>query len=139
MRAPRVYPLLIRRKTMPGPFTTRKALWVNESFPLVKSAWSIWENVYPMLLTRETSTLHISKGDILLHAKLIYEVYKLCLRQRLGENVHNLIICGYVLELYFSLLYHVLDEVIFYLNVLRPVIKYYIFWNLDTTLIITMY
>jgi len=66
----------------------------------------------------EISTLPLSEGDILHHAKLVSEVYKLRPRQRLGENVRNLLICGYALELYCSLLYHVSDEVIFDLNVL---------------------
>jgi hypothetical protein len=65
----------------------------------------------------KTSTLPLSKGDILHHTKLVSKVYKLFPKQRLGENAHNLLICGYVLELYCSLLYHVLDEVIFDLNV----------------------
>jgi hypothetical protein len=74
----------------------------------------------------DTSTLSLSEGDILHHAKLVSDVYKLLPRQRLGENVHNLLIYGYVLELYCSLLYHVSDEVISNLNVLRPVMKYWI-------------
>jgi hypothetical protein len=69
---------------------------------------------------RLTSTLPLSEGDILHHDKLVYEVYKLFLRQRLGENVRNMFICGYVLKFYCSLLYHVSDEMIFDLNVLRP-------------------
>jgi len=52
----------------------------------------------------KTSTLH--------HAKLVSKVYKLHLRQRLDENVRNLLIYGYVLELQFSLLHHVADEVL---------------------------
>jgi hypothetical protein len=87
----------------------------------------------------ETPTLPLNEGDILHHAKLVSKVYKLLPRQRFGENVHNFIICGYVLELYCSLLYHVSDEVIFDLNVRRPVMKYRIVQKLDTTLIITMY
>jgi len=38
----------------------------------------------------------------------------------LGENVHNFLIFGYVLELTYSLMHHVLDEEIFDLNVIQP-------------------
>ena len=48
---------------------------------------------------------------------LVSEVYKLHLRQRLGENVCYLLICGYVLELHCSLLNHVSDEVVFDLQI----------------------
>jgi len=75
----------------------------------------------------ETSTLPLNEGDIMYHTKLVSEVYKLFPRQRLGENAHNILICGYVLELYCSLLHHVSNEVIFDLNVLQHVMKYWIF------------
>jgi hypothetical protein len=87
----------------------------------------------------ETSTLPLREGHILHHTKIVSEVYKLHPRQRLDENVSNLLICGYVRELYCSLLHHVSDEVIFDLNVLRLVMKYWIFLKLDTSLIVTMY
>jgi hypothetical protein len=87
----------------------------------------------------EISTPPISKGDILHHAKLVSEVFKLLSRQRLGENVFNLPICGYVVELHCSLLHHVSDDVIFDLNMLQPVMKYWIFRKLDITLIDAMY
>lgn len=68
---------------------------------------------------------------------------KACLRNspldRGLENVCNMLVCGYALELQCSLLHHVSDEVIFDLNVLRVVMKYWIVRNLDTTLIITIY
>ena len=92
-----------------------------------------------MLINGETSTLPLSEGDILHHTKLVSKVYKLRPRQRLGENLHNLLICGFVLELYCSLMYHVSNEMMFDLNVLQPVMKYWIFLKLDTTFIITMY
>jgi len=79
-----------------------------------------------MLHTGETSTLPPSEGDILRHSKLVSKLYKLHSRQRLGENVCNFVICGYVLELHYSLLHHVSDEVIFDLHVLQPVMKHWI-------------
>jgi len=80
-----------------------------------------------MMLTGEKSTVPLSEGYILHHAKLVSELFKLLLRQRLGENVCNLLIYGYVLELHCSLLYHVSDEMIFDINLLRLVMKYSIF------------
>jgi hypothetical protein len=89
---------------------------------LSQVTWPSEENVCPVL--PKTSTLPLSEGDILHHTKLVPEVFKLHLRQRFGENVCNLLICGYVLELHCSLLYHVSDEVVFDLNMLQPVMKY---------------
>jgi hypothetical protein len=93
----------------------------------------------PIVVNWRTINTPSQRGRLLYHANLASEVYKFCLRQRLGENVHNFIICGYVLEIYCSLLYHVLDEVTFDISMLRLVMKYWIFQNIDTTLIITVY
>ena len=79
-----------------------------------------------MLHTGETSTLPLSEGDILNYSKLVSEVHKLHSRQRLGENVSNLLIGLDVLELHCSSLYNVSDVVIFDLHVLRPVMKYWV-------------
>ena len=59
----------------------------------------------------KTSTIPFSEGEIMHHSK-IAEVYKLRPRQTLGENVHNLLICGCVPELHYSLLHHVSGEVL---------------------------
>ena len=75
-------------------------------------------NLGECLLDAETSTLPLSEGDILHHAKLVSEVFKLHSRQRLGENVRNLLISRYIMELHCSLLHHVSDEVIFDLNMI---------------------
>jgi hypothetical protein len=56
--------------------------------------------------------------DILHHAKIVYEVLILHSGQRLDENVHYMIIYGYVLELYNSSLDHVSDIMVFYLYML---------------------
>lgn len=63
------------------------------------------------------STLPLTQGGILHHTKLVPKVYKLCFRQKLGENVSYLLVRGYVLELHCSLLHHVLDEVVFDLQI----------------------
>jgi hypothetical protein len=75
-------------------------------------------NLGECLLDVETSMLPLNVRGIMHQDKLVSEVYKLYPRQRLGENVRNLLICGYVLEIYCSFLHHVLDEVIIDLNVL---------------------
>ena len=74
-----------------------------------------------LLMLAQTSTFPLSEGDILHHTKLVPEVYELCPGQRLGQNVCNLLICRDILELNHSLLYHISDEMIFDLNMLRPV------------------
>jgi hypothetical protein len=56
-----------------------------------------------------------------------------------GENVCNLLICGDILELDCSLLDPISDEVIFDLNMLGPVMEYWILIEFDTTLIIIVY
>jgi hypothetical protein len=78
--------------------------------PLVKSPWPILGECLPN--AAQTSTLPLSEGDILHHAKLVPEVNKLRSGQRLGENVCYLLICGYVLKLHRFLLHHVSDEVL---------------------------
>jgi hypothetical protein len=94
-------------------------------FSLAKSHGQSEENVCSMF--PKTSTLPLIEGDILHHAKLASKVFELCLRHRFGENLCNPLIYGYVLELHYSLLYHVLDEVAFDLNMLQPIMKYRIF------------
>jgi hypothetical protein len=64
---------------------------------------------------------------ILHHSKLVSEVLILHSRQRLGENVCYLLICGYVSEIHNSSLHHVLDVMLFDI------------YMLHTNLIITIY
>ena len=52
------------------------------------------------------------------HTKLVSEVHKLHLAQWLGLHIHDLRICGNVLELHNSLLHHIMDILIFDLYVL---------------------
>jgi hypothetical protein len=69
-------------------------------------------------LEEKHHTSLLMRVDILHHAKLVSEVLILHSRQRLGENVRYLLICGYVSELHFSLLYHVSDVMVFDLYML---------------------
>ena len=43
------------------------------------------------------------------HTKLVSEVHKLNLGQQLGQHIHDLLICGNILELHSSLLHHITD------------------------------
>jgi hypothetical protein len=70
------------------------------------------------LLEEKHHTSLSTRVDILYHAKLVSEVLILHSKQRLGENVCYLLICGYVLELHSSSLYHVLNVMVFDLYML---------------------
>jgi hypothetical protein len=94
-------------------------------------------NTFPMLPL--TSTLPLSEEGILHHSKYISEEYKLSFLQGLGQSICNLLICGNILKLHCSFLDPILNEVIFYLNMLGPVMEYCILREFDTTLIITVY
>ena len=60
------------------------------------------------------------------HTKLVPEVHKLYLGQRLGQYILDLLICGNVLELHSSLLRHITNVLIFNLYVLGLVMKHWI-------------
>jgi hypothetical protein len=58
-------------------------------------------------------------GEVLLaHAKLVLEVLKLYLRQRLGQHIDYFLISSNILELHSSLLYHVSDIMVLELDML---------------------
>jgi hypothetical protein len=80
-----------------------------------------------MPLDATTLTFPLIEGGILNHSKSVLEVYKLRPGKRLSENVNNLLVCRNVLELHCSLLYHVTDVVVLDLDVLRHVMKNWIF------------
>jgi hypothetical protein len=61
---------------------------------------------------------------ILQYTKLVFEVLILHSRQRLGENVRYILICGYVSELHNTSLHDVLDVVVFDLYMHRIFMKY---------------
>jgi hypothetical protein len=54
-----------------------------------------------------------TRVEIMHHAKLFFEVLILHSRERLGENVHYILIHEYVSEIYSSSLQHVSDVMIF--------------------------
>lgn len=71
-----------------------------------------------------SSTIPLNEGGILCHAKLVREVYELCPRQQLNQDICYLLICRNVLKSYSSFVDHISDEVISHLNVLRLVMKH---------------
>jgi hypothetical protein len=68
--------------------------------------------------------LHLSPPLKRHHTKLVLEVLELCPRQRLGEHIRNLILGSHELEPYCSPLYHILDIVVSYLDMLRLVMEH---------------
>ena len=85
-----------------------------------------------------TSTLPPSEEGVLYHPQLLSKVHKLSLRQSFGEDVRNLLIYEDILELHSPSLNNVPNEVVLDLNVLGPVMKYWILREFDATLIITV-
>jgi hypothetical protein len=85
------------------------------------------------------STLPLSEEGILHHSKPVYGEKKLPFLQRFGQNICNLLIYGNILKLHFSLLDPILDEVVSDLNMLGPVMEYWILQEFDTTHIIAVY
>jgi hypothetical protein len=71
----------------------------------------------------QTLTLSLSEEGILHHSKLVYEEDELSLDQELGENVFQMLLCRNILELNFSLMHTVSDEVVHNLNMIWPVVK----------------
>jgi hypothetical protein len=78
-------------------------------------------------MEEKQQTFLSTRVGIMHHTKLVFEVLILHSRQRLGEKVYYLLICGYVPELHNSSLHHVSNVMVFYL------------YMLHTTLIITIY
>jgi hypothetical protein len=74
----------------------------------------------------QTSILPLSEEGILHHFKFVPEEHKLLFNQGLGQNICNLLICGNILKLDCSLMDPVSNEVIPYLNMLGPIMEYWI-------------
>jgi hypothetical protein len=80
----------------------------------------IWETLGQRgsLMEEKHHTCLSMRVEIMHHAKLVFEVLILHSRQRLGDNFHYLLICGYVSEHHDSSLHHVSDVMVFYLYIL---------------------
>ena len=72
------------------------------------------------------------------HSKLVSEVLKLHLGQRLGQHIRDLLIYDSVLELHSSLLHHIMDILVFDLYLLGLVMKHWILRQLYATLVVTI-
>ena len=73
------------------------------------------------------------------NTNLLPEVIKLHSGQWLGQHINYLLIRRNILELYCSSLHHILDIVIFYLDVLLIVMEHWVLRQLHTTLVVTIY
>ena len=69
-------------------------------------------------------SISLPKERDLHHPKPFTEVCKLHSRQRLGKDICNLLICGDILELHFSLLIYVSNIVIYDLDMFGPVMEH---------------
>jgi hypothetical protein len=87
----------------------------------------------------QTSTLLLSEEGILHHSKFVPEEQKNPFNQGFYQNICNLLICGNILKLDCSLLDPVLNEMISNINMLEPIMEYWILREFDTTMIITVY
>jgi hypothetical protein len=65
-----------------------------------------------------STSLPLSREVLLDYTKLVSEVLKLHMRQRLGQHICNLLICANILELYSSPMHHITNIVIPYFYVL---------------------
>ena len=71
----------------------------------------------------QTSTVPLSERGILRQTKLVSEVLKLRLRQRLSQHISGLLVNRYVPKAESSSLHHVPNIVIAHLNVFLSVMK----------------
>jgi hypothetical protein len=70
------------------------------------------------------STLPLSKEGIMHHSKSVSEEYKLPFLQGFGQNIYNLLICGNILKLHFSLMDLIPNEAVSNIYMLGPVMEY---------------
>jgi hypothetical protein len=72
------------------------------------------------------STLPLRKEGIMHHSKFVSKEHKLPFIQGFVQNIYNLLIYGNIFKLHYSLLDHIQDEVVYDLNMLGPVMEYWI-------------
>ena len=84
-----------------------------------------------------SASFPLSREVLLDNTKLVSEVLKLQVRQRLSQHICNLLICDNILELHISLLYHVMNVVILDLYVLRFIMEHWVLCHLYATMVIT--
>lgn len=82
-------------------------------FSLVQVIYDTWRmSVHDVI----SSMLPLNERGVLNKSKLVPEVYKLRIGQRLCKNISNLLISRNIMELHGSLLHHVMNEVVLDLN-----------------------
>jgi hypothetical protein len=84
-----------------------------------------------------SASLPLSREVLLDYTKLVSEVLKLHMRQRISQHICNLLICANILELHNSLLYHVMNVVVLDLNVIHFIVEHWVLYNIYATLVIT--
>jgi hypothetical protein len=84
-----------------------------------------------------SASLPLSREVLSYYTKLVSKVFKLYTRQRLGQQICNLLICANILELYNSSLHHITNIVIPDFYVLRLIMEHRVLCHLYATLVIT--
>jgi hypothetical protein len=88
-------------------------------------------------IVSSASLPQVSREVLSYNTKLVSEVIKLYMRQRLGQHIYNLLICANILELYISPPHHIKNVVLLDLYVLRLIMEHRVLCHLYTTLVIT--
>jgi hypothetical protein len=83
------------------------------------------------------TSLPLSREVLSNYNKLASKVFKPYMRQRIGQQICNLLICANILELYKSPLHHITNVVIPYFYVLRLIMEHWFLRHLYETLVIT--
>jgi hypothetical protein len=86
----------------------------------------------------KNSTLLLTEEGVSHQAHLVSEVDMFAPWQGLGENICNLVVCRYILQLNCASLNPITNEVVPDLNVLRSVMKHWSLREFYATLIITV-
>lgn len=83
--------------------------------------------------------LPLTETNILNKSKIVPEVYKILSGQRLSKYISDMPISRDILEIHFSLLHYVMNELIIDLDALQIVMENWIIYQLNTALIVTIY
>jgi hypothetical protein len=84
-----------------------------------------------------STSLPLSREVLSDNTKLVSEVFKLHMRQRLGQHICHLHSCANILELYNSPLHHITNVLIPGLYVLRLIMEHWVLHHFYATLVFT--
>ena len=103
--------------------------------------YSTMEGTNPLTMSEglTESSLPLGRNLDLMNTKLLYEVFKLHFGQWLGQHISYLLVRRNILELHYSSLHHILDIVIFDLDMLRLVMEHWVLKQIHTTLVVAIY